>query len=179
MRFPKLEPLIEYLDSLTGRADLVILERLLDDVDITRDDLGAAVQFGPTVYRRNTIRHTEWYELLAICWRSGQRSPIHDHPQSSCAFRVIEGICTETRFERTPSGLISPTDTTRCEPGYICAAQDADIHMVSNIEPPGTDLITLHIYSPPLHRMNRYHLETRDVGVYYELGEPLIHGAGI
>jgi hypothetical protein len=42
------------------------------------------------------------------------------------------------------------------KPGYVCAAEDADIHQVANMQAAGTDLITLHIYSPPIRKMNTY-----------------------
>jgi cysteine dioxygenase len=160
--FPKLAPLISYLDSLSARADLSVLTRLLQDVAITRADILPACTFGVSGYRRNTIAESPWYELLALCWRSGHCTPIHDHHGVSCAFRVIEGTGTEVRFAPTPSGLICPTGTVPMPPAYICAAQDSDIHQVANHQAPGNDLITLHIYSPPIVQMRTYKLATSD-----------------
>ena len=71
--FPKLQPLLEYLDSLGQRADLDTLRRLLAELDITRDDLAAACAFDDDGYRRNLIRQSKWYEAVCICWKSGQR----------------------------------------------------------------------------------------------------------
>ena len=159
--FPKLQPLLEYLDSLGQRADLDTLRRLLEALDITRDDLAGACAFDDDGYRRNLIRQTEWHETVCICWKSGQRTPIHDHKGASCAFRVIDGIATETRFERSTSGLIYPTNTEHQEPGYVCASSEADIHQVANIQGDGAELINLHIYSPPLRNFNVYSLDTR------------------
>lgn len=41
-------------------------------------------------------------------------------------------------------------------PGYVCSAEDADIHQVANMQAAGTDLVTLHIYSPPIKNMHTY-----------------------
>jgi cysteine dioxygenase len=155
-RYPLLDPIVTYLDRLSGRADLGKLTELLASVRLTRPDIAPSCIFGAKGYRRNTIKRTEWYELLAICWRSGDRTPIHDHRGVSCAFKVIEGTGTEIRFRNTPSGLICPCATIEMHPGYICAADDADIHEVANMQATGTDLITLHIYSPPITQMNVY-----------------------
>lgn len=155
-RFPKLRDLIGYLDSVSGRVDLTILSRLLHEAEVTRDDIACVCQFGAGGYRRNTLSRSEHYELLALCWRSGHCTPIHDHKGSSCAFRVVEGHGTEIRFAKTPSGLVCPTGSASMAPGYVCAAQDDDIHQVANLQPPGADLITLHIYSPPIRSMNTY-----------------------
>lgn len=171
----RLVPLVEYLESLRGRADLDILSGLLKEADITRRDIEPFCVFGARGYKRNTIRASEWYELLALCWRSGQCSTIHDHAGSSCAFRVIEGQGTEIRFRTTPSGLLCPLVANTMNTGYICAAEDADIHQVANMQPPGTDLITLHIYSPPIKRMTTYtYGETRPL-----VAEGWIDGDGV
>lgn len=153
---PKLASLIDYLDGLEDRADLAVLERLLSAADLTVADLAPACQFGQKGYKRNTIKRTEWYELLALCWRSGDCTPIHDHRGVSCAFRVIQGEGTEIRFERSASGLMCPVQISKMSPGSICAAADEDIHQVANMQPPGTDLVTLHIYSPPISKMGTY-----------------------
>ena len=154
--FPKLAPLISYLDSLTARADLSTLTDLLSKTSIARADILPACIFGTRAYRRNTIARSTWYELLALCWRSGHCTPIHDHRGVSCAFRVVEGTGTEIRFTPTPSGLICPAATVAMPPGHVCAAADADIHQVANMQAPGVDLITLHIYSPPIAKMHTY-----------------------
>lgn len=159
-KFPKLAPLIGYLDQLDCRADLSELTRLLSNLDVARCDFAESCVFGHRGYRRNTISSSPWYELLALCWRSGDCTPIHDHRGVSCAFKVIEGEGTEIRFVQTPSGLICPAETHVMRPGYICAAADADIHQVCNMQAPGSDLITLHIYSPPIKTMNTYDFAT-------------------
>ncbi|MEX2217686.1 MAG: cysteine dioxygenase family protein [Phycisphaerales bacterium] len=161
-RFPALAPLIEYLDSLSGRADLSVLEGLLARTPLSRADIEPACQFGVAGYRRNTISESPAYELLALCWRSGHCTPIHDHRGVSCAFKVIEGTGTEIRFELTASGLVCPAATNPMPPGYICAAQDEAIHQVANMQAPGQDLITLHIYSPPIVKMHTYRFATSE-----------------
>jgi cysteine dioxygenase len=152
----KLRPIVQYLDSLTGRADLNVLSGLLQKLNITIDDIRSNCIFGQKGYKRNTISKSDWYELLALCWHSGDRTPIHDHQGVSCAFKVVHGTGTEIRFKPTPSGLICPAGATEMQPGYICAALDADIHEVANFQAPGMDLVTLHIYSPPIKKMNVY-----------------------
>lgn len=155
-QFPKLASVIAYLDSIQDRADLDVLTTLLNELRITRGDIAPACIFGTRGYKRNTISRSDWYELLALCWHSGDRTPIHDHAGVSCAFRVVEGEGTEIRFAPTPSGLICPVATIPMRPGYVCAAADADIHEVCNMQAPGMDLVTLHVYSPPISKMNTY-----------------------
>jgi cysteine dioxygenase len=69
---------------------------------------------------------------------------------------VVAGTGTEIRFRMTSSGKVCPVGSREMEPGYVCAAEDADIHQVANMQPPETDLVTLHIYSPPIAKMHTY-----------------------
>ena len=158
--FPRLRQLLEYLEGLREPADLETVRRLLEELTITRADLEPACRFKPERYQRNMIQKTRWYELVCICWESGQRTPIHDHAGSSCAFLVVEGIATETRFVPTASGLVCAEWTKHHEPCYLCASHEADIHQVANVQAPGEDLITLHLYSPELVNYNVYCLDT-------------------
>lgn len=153
---PKLAKLIAYLQSLTTRADLGTLAQLLGELQLKRSDIECACQFGAKSYRRNVIASSEHFELLALTWRSGHSTPIHDHRGVSCAFRVVEGTGTEVRFEKTPSGLACPVGRTLMKPGYVCAADEPDIHQVANHQADGKDLVTLHIYSPRIKKMNTY-----------------------
>ena len=177
----RLGPLLDYLGSLDGPADLAVLSGLLGDIAVTRADLGAACRFGAKGYQRNRIAESDWYELVCLCWSSGQRTPIHDHRGSSCAFRVVEGVATETEFEPTASGLICPCGRREHRAGRVCASEEDDCHQVANTQASGEDLITLHIYSPPLRQFNVYSLDTPTASDQRRPGrcqEPATRGLG-
>lgn len=149
-----LQPLMDYLEQLTEPASLSRLESLLQHTRMRRKDFGSFCNFGLRTYKRNVIARSKWFDLALLCWRPGQRSPIHDHRHSACAFRVIEGTGTETLFELTGEGKeVRPVESHEMPEGYICAAHDGDIHDVANKT--DSDLITLHAYSPRL-RMTTY-----------------------
>lgn len=152
--YPALAELIAYLRSLTGRADLKVLHRLLNNLRITRRDIEPACAFGVRGYRRNTIARSDHFELLALCWRSGHCTPIHNHTGVSCAFRVVHGRGTEIRFTESPAGIVCPVQVNEMPEGYVCSAEEDDIHQVANHQAPGRDLVTLHIYSPPIRKMH-------------------------
>ena len=155
---PKLRPLVAYLDTLTARASIERLEELLGASDATLEDVHDFVRFEPGQYQRNLVALGPWYEVLVICWRSGQRSPIHNHAQSTCGLKVLSGVCTETLFAHSACGQVVALSSHECEAGHLCASEDEDTHQVSNLQAPGVDLVTLHIYSPPLRRMKKFSL---------------------
>jgi cysteine dioxygenase len=149
--------LFDELDRYSGRVPVDLLVARLECLELDWTQIDPFVRFSSDTYRRNLIHAGPAYHALILCWRSGQRSPIHDHRGSSCAVRVLLGTCTETLFERAPGVHIFPTTTQQLTTGSCCGSQDADIHQISNLEAT-ENLITLHIYSPPLLTMGQYSL---------------------
>jgi cysteine dioxygenase len=120
------------------------------------------------------------YQALVLCWRNGQRSPIHDHQGSSCAVKVLRGLALETIFQRAANGMIYADYSRELGEGSITASQDADIHQISNLQPDSHDLVTLHIYSPPLLCMNTYSLLDATVAQFYDpINDDFRDGGGI
>lgn len=128
-------------------------------------------------YARNLIVRGEFAELLLLCWRPGQRTPIHDHGGSVGAVLVCEGTLTETFYERAPEGHVRPQITYRREPGVITGADVPDIHQLLNLQPEGHDLVTLHCYAPPLSVLNTYSMRSPRVKKWRE--DYFYGGAGI
>jgi cysteine dioxygenase len=153
-----LDELFDYLDWLKQRATLADLVGQLSELNVDCDDLGEHILFSERAYARNLVRKGAWYHLLALCWKNGQRSPIHDHAGSSCGVRVLRGVMTETTFAFAPNGHIKAVASRDLGQGGVCASQDSDIHQVSNLQANNADLVTLHVYSPPLAWMGTYSL---------------------
>ena len=146
--------LIEWLDGLDRRPGLSELDTRLSNLEVNMEAIEECIGYSEDGYQRNVIKKTEHYELVAICWTSGQETPIHDHVGSDCAFLILSGVSTETVYETNEEGLTSPVSSRRYEPGEVCAADEPDIHRVSNEEK--TKLINLHVYTPPLSGFNIY-----------------------
>lgn len=173
-----LQEFLSALDFYSARVPITELMRRLEELQITLDDVRDYLIFGNEHYRRNLVHAGPAFHALVLCWRAGQRSPIHDHRGSNCAVRVLKGVASETQFEMTRDRLVYPTMTRRMPAGSVCATQDCDIHQVSNLQS-GLDLVTLHIYSPPLLVMGQYSLTEAVVG---EFADPIFEfalGGGI
>jgi len=176
---PPVEALRE-LDQYTTRIPLEVLKDWLARTDATLDLVRPFLSFSPEHYVRNLMHAGPSYQALVLCWRSGQRSPIHDHRGSSCAVKVISGVATETTFAQAANGMYYATASRQLVAGHSCASQDADVHQMSNLQPEGTDLVTLHIYSPALFRMNVYSLIDAKVKQFFDpVNEEFLSGAGI
>lgn len=156
--------ILSELDRHRHSIPLAELTAIFKRIALSRENVAPFVRFGRDCYRRNIVHTGPAYQALVLCWRSGQRSPIHDHRGSACALRVLEGVATETLFEFSPCGLLYATKTRAAKAGTVCASFDMDIHQMGNLEPAGQDLITLHIYSPPLLNMGTYFLGNSILG---------------
>src|SRR5215471_14049861 len=171
---------LEELNRFSNRIPLAELESWLHRTEVTIDEVQRFLRFDPGHYVRNLMYAGPSYQALVLCWHSGQRSPIHDHRGSSCAVKVMAGVATETTFARAANGMIYATLSRQLAAGHTCATQDADVHQISNLQPDGNDLVSLHIYSPPLFRMNMYSLEEAKVRQFFDpVNEEFASGAGI
>lgn len=171
---PTLSAFFEALDRYRGSIPLDELEPRLRALDLSFDNVREFAKFSPDCYRRNLIHEGPAYQALILCWANGQCSPIHDHRGSSCGVLIIHGTATETVFKRGAKGMIIPAGTREIPQGSVCCSYDADIHEMSNLQPGGANLVTLHIYSPPLLVMGTYSLTGTTVG---EFKDPVFESA--
>ncbi len=151
---PGLSGLVCWLDSINRRPGLDELDGQLTEIEVNLEALRACIGYADDGYQRNVIKKSEHYELVAICWTPGQQTPIHDHVGSDCAFLIVDGVSTETIYEADEEGRARPINIRHYQPGEVCAAEEPDIHRVSNDSE--SELVNLHVYTPPLHAYNIY-----------------------
>jgi hypothetical protein len=144
------------LDTLGRSPHPVLLQDWLSRVCPQPAELRPFIAFDATSYRRNLICRRLHFEVLLLCWRPEQQSPIHDHTGSQCSLLVLSGVATEVRFARQADGTLRAVSTQRCPTGAVASSQDADLHVLANWETPQADLLTLHVYTPPLDDMRYY-----------------------
>lgn len=166
-----LTPLYDYLDGLTGRATIAELNAAMRAVDVTVEDIAEHLLYCDEHYKRNLIRLGKWYQVFALCWKSGQRSPIHDHTATTCGVRVLLGRGVETVYEPSPCGMMMAVQSHEVKVGDICASQDSDTHQISNLQPAGQNLVTLHVYSPPLYEFHTYSATDGTVNTVRDAGD--------
>ncbi len=149
-----LSGLVDWLDTIDRRPGLSELDVQLKNMEVNLDALRECIGYTDNGYQRNVIKRTEFYELVAICWTPGQDTPIHDHIGSDCAFLIADGVSTETIYQLNDEGLAYPVEVRTYQPGEVCAAEEPDIHRVSNDS--DSELINVHVYTPPLHAYSLY-----------------------
>jgi cysteine dioxygenase len=168
------------LDQAAGQLPLRTILDWLERIPFRFEDVANYLVFRPERYVRNRLHDGPSYQALLLCWRNGQRSPIHNHRGSHCGVKVLRGIATETFFKRAANGLIVPVSSRDLAANQICGSVDDDIHQVSNLQAGHADLVTLHIYSPPLLRMDVFSLDSPAIQECDDpVNDPIPVGGGI
>lgn len=136
LRLERLLATVEAGPDLTSGA----MARALTEVPLELDGVAPFVSFRPQNYRRNLVVRRARFELRALCWLPNQRTSLHAHGRSVCAFRVLSGTSTEIRLGR-PDRRWEPGEVVREDcPGLV--------HQIANLG--DVPLVSLHAYSPPL-----------------------------
>ena len=168
------------LDRIGGRLPLEVILDWFTANPLTAEELHDYLVFNRDHYVRNLLHTGPSFQALVLCWRNGQRSPIHNHRGSHCGVKVLRGTATETFFERSANGLILPVKSRQVPPGETTASAEADTHQVSNLQADNADLVTLHIYSPALTKMEVFSLDSPLVREWEDpINDPFIDGGGI
>jgi len=107
-------------------------------------------------YTRNLIYQDpdNRFALILLCWNVGHYTPIHNHPDSQCFFKLLQGSLIERTYDEPDSSTtkrramkVRKEETLEKigSTGYI--DDGMGIHMVENPSP-STGAITLHLYTP-------------------------------
>lgn len=153
-----LSALVETLSTLVEAPSLPELNLWLRQVQVDSAALRPFVGFKMGTYARHRVFRNEFAELLVLCWRPGQRTPIHDHNGSYGVVRVCEGVMWETLFTLDGQRGLAYQSAREWTKGLLTGADIPDIHQIGNPEVSGQNLITLHLYAPPLGTINTYRI---------------------
>jgi len=107
------------------------------------------------------------FSVVALVWRPGQATPIHDHV-TWCVFGVIQGAEHEERYVLHDDGWLEQHGASVNTTGDVAGlAPPGDIHRVRNA---GTETaISLHIYGTDIGRLGSSVRRTYDLPVVADL----------
>jgi len=108
----------------------------------------------PHTYTRNLIYQDpqDRFALILLCWNISQMTPIHNHPNSQCFYKLLQGELIERTYNEPAPGkkkrmeVVSEFKLDKIGgTGYI--DDGMGIHMVEN-SLPSEGSVTLHLYTP-------------------------------
>ena len=158
--------LMETLQNQQAPPSLKQLYSWLENVDVSAAELQPYIGFKDGNYWRHRVCRNEQVEMLVLCWRPGHRTPIHDHNGSHGAVLVHQGILWETTYTFDPQKGLCYKAAREYGAKEVTGAEVPDIHQLGNPDVSGQDLITLHIYSPPLGVLKTYKVGSPEIDLY-------------
>ena len=160
------QSLANKLNSLTAVPSLEQTNRLIQYTDISDDEIEPYLGFKVGNYSRHRVMKNEFVEMLVLCWKPGQRTPIHDHNGSHGAVFVHQGILWETMFDYDTETGLQYRSHRELRAGGLTGSELPDIHQLGNPDVSGRDLVTIHIYAPPLGVLKTYKLGSSAIDMY-------------
>jgi cysteine dioxygenase len=146
---------IEELKQTAKELRLPDLRQMIGNLKLDSSEVLPYIQFTENHYARNLVYRNNHFEVLVLCWRPGQRSPIHDHGSSICTVYTVDGIMSADNYRKSAGGHIRADYSEDFKPGSVLSIQTSEIHQVSNLQA-SADLVSLHFYLAPLENNYLY-----------------------
>ncbi|KAM4819500.1 cysteine dioxygenase type 1 isoform 2-T2 [Thomomys bottae] len=118
--------------------------------------------FDPYRYTRNLVDQGNGkFNLMILCWGEGHGS-IHDHTDSHCFLKMLQGNLKETLFawpDKKSNEMTKKSERTLRENQCAYINDSIGLHRVENVshtEP----AVSLHLYSPPFDTCHAFDQRT-------------------
>ena len=161
-----LSALKDALESQTSIPSLEQIYHWLGTAEISAEELSPYIGFKEGNYFRHRVCRNEFVEMLVLCWRPGQRTPIHDHNGSHGGVKIWEGMLWETTFSFDSVTGLEYKSAREFAQGTVTGSDIPDIHQLGNPDVSGHDLITIHVYAPPLGVLHTYKPGSAKIDLY-------------
>ena len=161
-----LAALVELLQSQSTPPSLEQLYNWLENARIADEELQPYLGFKDRTYWRHLVCRNDAVEMLVLCWKPGQRTVIHDHNGSQGAVLVQQGVVWETTFTFDEAHGLAYKSGREYGAGQVTGADVPDIHQLGNPDVSEQNLVTIHIYSPPLGVLHTYKPGSAQIDLY-------------
>lgn len=144
---------------------------------IETDSIQKFLFWSPDFYTRNLIYKDDRFEMMAICWESGQVSRVHNHNDQRCWMTVPIGRLKGQNFAvdeiDESRGYCKLRETDAFEMSDCLTAKvelEEPIHQILNLAEFNDRAVSIHIYSKPYDHCISYCRDTdtfKDVKLFY------------
>jgi len=161
-----LASLVATIESADSVPSLPEIFEWLENATISSDELEPYTGFKEGNYWRHRVCRTEFIEMLVLCWRPGQRTPIHDHNGSHGGVKICKGVLWETIFSYDALKGLQYQNARELQASSVTGSEIPDLHQLGNPAGSGQELITIHIYAPPLGVLHTYKPGSAKIDLY-------------
>lgn len=161
-------------EGIDSFKDIGRIQQIMSNYVADSADFKQYMHFDDNKYTRNLVDAGNGkFNLLILCWNTKQQSPIHDHSNSHCIVKVLDGELTESLFD-WPEGTGSVklrSENTHGANAVTYMHDKLGLHRMSN-KSDVTRSVSLHLYSPPIACCQTF---CQDTGVARSSGNCTFH----
>jgi len=152
----KIDSLQDVIDELNkvfaeDRVNVEYVKALLSAYRSKPKDWRKFAKFDPHRYTRNLVSDGNGkYNLMALCWGEGHGSSIHDHADSHCFVKILDGSLRESMYEwpKNEQEMAKTEEKDFPKDGVAYINDSMGLHRMEN--PSNSDrAMSLHLYCPP------------------------------
>ncbi|XP_048750930.1 cysteine dioxygenase type 1-like [Ostrea edulis] len=146
-----------------------MVKELLSQYESRPEDWKDKVKWSDVKYTRTLLdKGNGFYNLMILSWNTGQESPIHDHPNSHCFMKTLQGEVHEELYKKPEVKSCQDCCGCRMEKiddrthklNDVAHITDEDgFHRVGN-KSHVDGAVTLHLYSPPFSTCRKFDDDT-------------------
>nr|XP_020635704.1 cysteine dioxygenase type 1 [Pogona vitticeps] len=174
--------LIEILHRLFSddKVSVAEIQTLMESYESNPEEWTRFAQFDQFRYTRNLVdKGNGKFNLMILCWGEGHGSSIHDHTDSHCFMKILQGNLKETLFEwpgkKGAGAMVKKSERVLRENQCAYINDSIGLHRVEN--PSHTETaVSLHLYSPPFEACHTFdqrtgHKQKVQMTFYSQFGE--------
>ncbi|XP_061881504.1 cysteine dioxygenase type 1-like [Entelurus aequoreus] len=149
-----LDELIQILHKIfaSDRINVEEVQGVMEAYVSNRDDWKQYSKFDKLRYTRNLVDEGNGkFNLILLCWGEGHGSSIHDHSDSHCFMKMLQGELKETLFDwpKEEGGQMTERSHKILKENTVAYINDSiGLHRVENVSHTEGS-VSLHLYSPP------------------------------
>ncbi|KAL4660869.1 cysteine dioxygenase type 1, partial [Arapaima gigas] len=161
-----LEELIAMLHHIFSGDEVNIeeVQGIMESYESNPQEWMKYAKFDEFRYTRNLVDEGNGkFNLMVLCWGEGHGSSIHDHTNSHCFMKMLQGQLKETLFDWPDSklhGSMKPKSQRVLQENQCAYISDSiGLHRVENVSHTER-AASLHLYSPPFQRCQTFDQRT-------------------
>ncbi|KAJ6669687.1 hypothetical protein lerEdw1_000236 [Lerista edwardsae] len=161
-----LEELIRLLHELFAgdKVDVAEVQAVMDSYESNPEEWTSYALFDQFRYTRNLVdKGNGKFNLMILCWGEGHGSSIHDHTDSHCFMKILQGNLKETLFawpgKKGTGEMIKKSERVLKENQCAYINDSIGLHRVENTSHTET-AVSLHLYSPPFESCHAFDQRT-------------------
>ncbi|XP_030049366.1 cysteine dioxygenase type 1 [Microcaecilia unicolor] len=161
-----LDELIQILHQIfsSDKINVEEVQNIMEAYESNPLDWMKYAQFDQYRYTRNLVNEGNGkFNLMILCWGEGHGSSIHDHTDSHCFLKMLQGNLKETLFEwpdkKIKEEMVKKSEHVLKENQCAYINDSIGLHRVENSSHTES-AVSLHLYIPPFDACNAFDQRT-------------------